>query len=256
MRPGNANRGRTIPLETADALGRASHALEDFFSHSNFVDIAIGYDADFRRAAGPATDTSLRTGTFGPKSVKHSISHKIHALMDELPSHPQIQMAPLALLAIQSLENLATDLEKTSMEDDAPGTHTRLAKDQPAWTKTPPTPMEALQTLRFNLAHQCAVAADRAIIGGVKKVITAPLGSVDAEMESVSEQLFKMIAPPTPSHPLWPILASKWAEAAKLIAQLPAPQVSTNETMAAPKPVPGMSVVTPPPPGAPLLKKR
>lgn len=61
--------------DVADAMGRASHALEDFFAHSNFVEIAIG---EVRPDAG------LATGTFDDVDKKHALAHKIRAIADEI----------------------------------------------------------------------------------------------------------------------------------------------------------------------------
>ncbi len=70
-----AGRPGTFSANVADAMGRASHALEDFFSHSNFVEIAIG----------EATPTaSLATGTFTEADTSHALSHKIRGAADEI----------------------------------------------------------------------------------------------------------------------------------------------------------------------------
>jgi hypothetical protein len=71
---GAAKQGKWGP-QVADGMGRASHALEDFFAHSNFVEIAIG--------EVPKTE-SLATGTFGEVDKKHSLAHKLRAVADEI----------------------------------------------------------------------------------------------------------------------------------------------------------------------------
>ncbi|MCC6192602.1 MAG: DUF4157 domain-containing protein [Anaerolineales bacterium] len=68
-RPGN------FTADVADAMGRASHALEDFFSHSNFVEIAIG-------EAAPGAD--LNTATFTANDSTHALAHKIRGAADEI----------------------------------------------------------------------------------------------------------------------------------------------------------------------------
>jgi hypothetical protein len=68
-RPGN------FTADVGDALGRASHALEDFFSHSNFVEIAIG-------EAAPTA--GLVTATFTDADSTHSLAHKIRGAADEI----------------------------------------------------------------------------------------------------------------------------------------------------------------------------
>jgi hypothetical protein len=68
-RPGN------FSANVADAMGRASHALEDFFSHSNFVEIAIGE---------VAPQEGLATATFTSADSTHSLAHKIRSAADEI----------------------------------------------------------------------------------------------------------------------------------------------------------------------------
>ena len=80
--------------EVADALGRTSHALEDFFAHSNFVELAIGQPAPvlgLDAQGNPQTSTTelastteLGTGTFDDTDSDHALSHKIRGLADEI----------------------------------------------------------------------------------------------------------------------------------------------------------------------------
>lgn len=74
--PGSATKGKWSP-QVADGMGRASHALEDFFAHSNFVEIAIGE---------VPKGSALATGTFGDVDKKHSLAHKLRAVGDEIES--------------------------------------------------------------------------------------------------------------------------------------------------------------------------
>lgn len=83
--PGN------LPPEAADALGRASHALEDFWSHSNFIELALGIKLSIvNPGSAPITgkpgdvDTKLQTSTFSGTDSSHSLSHKIRAMADEI----------------------------------------------------------------------------------------------------------------------------------------------------------------------------
>lgn len=82
--------GRNIPDASAIALGRASHSLEDFFSHSNFVEIAIGFPLHENPLtkvgdAGKAVDPmKLSTSTFDANDQKHALSNKIRAAADEI----------------------------------------------------------------------------------------------------------------------------------------------------------------------------
>lgn len=82
--------GRWGP-DVADAMGRAGHALEDFFAHSNFVELAIGQPAPtllYDRETGEIrqVEDQLGTGAFGDNDKKHSLAHKIRALADEIES--------------------------------------------------------------------------------------------------------------------------------------------------------------------------
>lgn len=74
----------------ATCLGRASHALEDFFAHSNFVELAIGEPTPVIVLTGRGlgeTGTSseqLGTGSFGAIDKMHALSHKIRGIADEI----------------------------------------------------------------------------------------------------------------------------------------------------------------------------
>ncbi|GIW00024.1 MAG: hypothetical protein KatS3mg058_1427 [Roseiflexus sp.] len=75
----------------ADAMGRAGHALEDFFAHSNFVELAIGQPAptllyDPETGGVRQVEGQLGTGSFGENDKNHSLAHKIRALADEIES--------------------------------------------------------------------------------------------------------------------------------------------------------------------------
>ncbi|ABQ92150.1 eCIS core domain-containing protein [Roseiflexus sp. RS-1] len=77
--------------DVADAMGRAGHALEDFFAHSNFVELAIGQPAPtllYNPATGKVEPVQgqLGTGAFGDNDKLHSLAHKIRAIADEIES--------------------------------------------------------------------------------------------------------------------------------------------------------------------------
>jgi hypothetical protein len=82
--------GRNIPDASAIALGRASHSLEDFFSHSNFVEIAIGFPlhenplTKVGDAGKPVDPMQLSTSTFDANDQAHALSNKIRAAADEM----------------------------------------------------------------------------------------------------------------------------------------------------------------------------
>jgi hypothetical protein len=68
--------GASLDPRAYDLIGRASHALQDFWSHSNFVERAIG-DPDFELGG-------LTTGTFGDDDKSHALAHKIRGAADEI----------------------------------------------------------------------------------------------------------------------------------------------------------------------------
>jgi hypothetical protein len=74
--PGATGGGLSQNPEAYALIGRASHALEDFWSHSNFVERAIG-DPDFKLEG-------LNTATFGDDDKKHALAHKIRGVADEV----------------------------------------------------------------------------------------------------------------------------------------------------------------------------
>lgn len=91
--------GAAFTPAVADALGRASHTLEDFFAHSNFVELAIGEPnvatvvAD--TSGGTRTTTGeLGTGTFSGADKKHALAHKLRAVADEIEAeYPLVERA-------------------------------------------------------------------------------------------------------------------------------------------------------------------
>ena len=68
--------GATLDPQAYALIGRASHALQDFWSHSNFVERAIG-DPDFELGG-------LTTATFGADDKSHALAHKIRGAADEI----------------------------------------------------------------------------------------------------------------------------------------------------------------------------
>jgi hypothetical protein len=100
-RPGN------FTPDVGDALGRASHALEDFFSHSNFVEMAIGEISP---------EKGLSTATFGEDDSTHSLAHKIRGLADEI----EAEMPLVNRIAGRTEENPAP--EDVNVGNTAPPT--------------------------------------------------------------------------------------------------------------------------------------
>jgi hypothetical protein len=284
----------------ADGLGRASHTLEDFFAHSNFVELAIGEPNVETLQADPtgATKTvtgQLGTGTFGTADKKHALAHKLRAIADEIesemplvdrvtgrstaaPARSQVHVGSEAepreasgadtgswrealgwtgakaawrVLAgltvgglagsaagttgwgfvpgpirvavgawagarvglrsavndviatadgVRMLRRVAERLEDESRAEAQPGSHTRLAKDQPGHHAGEPA--EILKTVKFRCAVELAKEADRRIIGQMRAVFDAPSpADADARLAAVYRDLDAMIGPPA-GHPL------------------------------------------------------
>ena len=71
-----AGGGAPLDPRAYENIGRASHALQDFWSHSNFVERAIG-DPEFELGG-------LTTATFGDDDKSHALAHKIRGAADEI----------------------------------------------------------------------------------------------------------------------------------------------------------------------------
>jgi len=61
-------------------LGRAMHVLEDFWAHSNWLELAKAMKASGAAATGPAANAKLKTGTFDMPAKAHALGHKLLAL--------------------------------------------------------------------------------------------------------------------------------------------------------------------------------
>lgn len=107
--------GPAVDPESLDLIGRASHALEDFWSHSNFVELAIG-DVKFQLQG-------LTTATFGTADKAHALSHKLRGLADEIAAE-----IPLAdRLAHRRRSNPRTD--QVHLGDETPPVHDSFLGD-------------------------------------------------------------------------------------------------------------------------------
>jgi uncharacterized protein DUF4157 len=74
--PGSTGGGTPLNPRAYILIGRASHALEDFWSHSNFVERAIG-EPEFMLGG-------LTTSTFLKDDRTHALAHKIRGAADEI----------------------------------------------------------------------------------------------------------------------------------------------------------------------------
>ncbi len=137
----------------ADNLGRASHLIEDFFAHSNFVELAA------QKVSGQTiTPDMLKTGTFEAPDKAHSLAGKLRDAAAEMRAHRNL--IPLVNdAAIQTLETVAAAAEATSKAlGPKPGSHTLLAKDSP-------------RAQGFAMAIRLAASADQMIFFWVHRTM-------------------------------------------------------------------------------------
>ncbi|MFC9689992.1 DUF4157 domain-containing protein [Kribbella sp. NPDC056951] len=110
-----AGSGAVIDPEALDLIGRASHALEDFWSHSNFVEIAID-EVEYKLSG-------LTTATFGPDDSMHALSHKIRGAADEIDA----EMPLVDKLAGRS--KAAPQPDQVQLGDESPVQHDSFLDD-------------------------------------------------------------------------------------------------------------------------------
>jgi hypothetical protein len=187
-----ATRGFMADPQVADDLGRASHALEDFFAHSNFVELTQ------KQAAGEQLSPSdLRTGTFGKGDKAHSLADKIRGIVAEIRGHRDL-IPPLVLPEPLLTEYLgvAAILEETAAVTTGPATgpqarsHTALNKDEP----TRPN---------FAKAHQLATAADKLVFESIHQAMQASLPETSSQIVYNTYALVdSLVNVPSDEHPL------------------------------------------------------
>jgi Domain of unknown function (DUF4157) len=237
----------------ADALGRAGHALEDFFSHSNFVELALGEPTPGMQG--------LDTGTFETNDSMHALSHKLRGLIDDANNNSlllnaalsdgklpegalRIDLASETLPArsvsyagggiwygavgvardigriksgkdvtfreaesassqlLARLGSVSDQLEDHTRNKAAPGSHTMIAKDQPG--HDPGDPRSDRKTAKFWFAQSLSEQTDRLILGQMPAVLGASsMQEANARLEAIFTMLDRLIAAPSPDHPLW-----------------------------------------------------
>jgi hypothetical protein len=117
--PAAATKGFGADPSIADKLGRASHLIEDFFAHSNFVELAAR-----QKSGQPVTPGDLRTGTFETPDKFHSLAGKLRDAAAEM--HKYHSLLPLLDTAASELKSLADASETTSKALGPPeGSHTK-----------------------------------------------------------------------------------------------------------------------------------
>jgi hypothetical protein len=79
MRPIDPRQHTALSV-AAPHLGRASHVLEDFFAHSNFLELA----KRFAQSKTPIPPGALLTGSFEDNDKLHALGHKIVSATDAI----------------------------------------------------------------------------------------------------------------------------------------------------------------------------
>lgn len=188
--PSKIARGFASDPEIADDLGRASHLIEDFFAHSNFVELAA------KQATGTQiAPSSLKTGTFETPDKLHSLSGKLRDAADEIDANKSL--IPLVGDAVVSaLRSVASAAEFTSDKlGPAPGSHTRLAKDSPHATG-------------FAMAHDLATHADQMVFFWVHRIMQDPdADAADKKVYILYQLIDAIINVPSDTHPLHNVYA-------------------------------------------------
>jgi hypothetical protein len=179
-------RGFTDDPQIADDLGRASHALEDFFAHSNFVELS-----QKQKGGNPVGAKDLKTGTFGGGDKAHSLADKIRGIVTEIRGHRDLipeTVLPDGLL--DKFLKVANDLEAVATITTGPSSHTALNKDEP----TRPG---------FAKAHQLAVAADHLVFESIHRAMQASLPEASSQIVYDTYALVdSLVNIPSDSHPL------------------------------------------------------
>lgn len=152
-----ATKGFSSSPEVADNLGRASHLVEDFFAHSNFVELTQTMQPG--KAVSPS---ALKTGTFDTPDKLHSLSGKLRDAADDMAAHKDL--IPVgADTMIEKLRDASRAAEGASHAmHPGPGSHTKLAKDSPHAGPN------------FNMAIALATAADQMIFFMVHRAMETP----------------------------------------------------------------------------------
>ena len=187
-----ATTGFASDPQVADDLGRAAHALEDFFAHSNFVELTqqIG-------AGKTISSKDLRTGTFGGGDKAHSLADKIRGIVSEILAHRDL--APSLVLPdilLNKFLDAAANLENAATLTTGPTSHTALNKDEPSRPN-------------FAKAHQLAVAADHLVFESIHRAIQASMPETSSQVVYDTYALVdSLVNIPSNSHPLKTLFAN------------------------------------------------
>jgi len=191
-------------------LGRAMHAFEDFWAHSDWVELA--FDLRDRLASGEGKSKGkdkprpfggkLLTGHFKAASKAHALGHKFKAVVSAIKGDQALMgkaLAPgLVRDALMSSDGLA-ELEKTGAElilgGDLAGdeeSHANIAKDQTEPGKD------------ANAALTISVAANQLVFAPLRAIMNerSPAKAKSALLHQLA-LVDRLLQSPSPAHPLW-----------------------------------------------------
>jgi hypothetical protein len=192
---GAPTRGFASDPAVADNLGRASHLIEDFFAHSNFVELALSL-----KMGNPILPSDLRTGTFEGADQAHSLAGKLRDASEDIKAHKEL-IPLVAGTIISTLDAVSATAEMSSQKMGVkPGSHTQMAKDNP----------HAGQD--FPMALELATRADEMIFWYVRKIMQKP--SPDSALDNINVLYMlvdAIINIPSDTHPLKNVYAPKAA---------------------------------------------
>jgi Domain of unknown function (DUF4157)/Heterokaryon incompatibility protein Het-C len=187
-----------------EKLGRASHALEDFWSHSNFVEIAIGeakWDKELAKSgrdSNAAGEATLTTGTFGDTDSSHAVAHKIRAAADEIQTERQLLDHALgrgAKLPDQKDVKVGDESEPTPESDqDEQGLYGNAFKalgEESAWDEFIRNPATAGAAAGGYAGHDAVASAT---LGAVAGVATGTVGGAAGGWKAGHDLLGKGLA--------------------------------------------------------------
>jgi hypothetical protein len=162
-----------------------------------------------------STRKGLRTGALGAArgaydDVKHFHDHLAEATRTQIAT-------PQGVALLRSRAEMIEELSRTFASD---GSHTKMAKDQAG--HDPSDPMQALKTVKFDLALELAREADRLVLGGMSRVLDAPSTALaDFRLQEIYTLLDNLIGPPTEAHPLWHVISPHIESAKDALQNLP-----------------------------------
>ena len=178
------NNSSSLSPKIADHIGRAMHATEDFFAHSNWVEMSQGNQEEIRKG--------LRSGTFGFVDKVHAVSHKLNSLANEVTKYSDIiphLINPATRYFINYLQSRIIPKMEAWAEKKANTTkegHAYLAKDSE-------------EAEGFKKAQNYAIKTNKLIFAPLKKIME---NNNQTEVDRLLDLVDAIIARPSKNHPL------------------------------------------------------